>query len=620
MNIGKTFKPFPDILVPVMDGYSPISALHAAKQIHGKTSLVGFVEVPPENPLSSGNAKARKLRMWMNELKHMEKLEGNVLVSVSYNLLSDFFHHVSEQKPDLLLIEWPKFIDRLKVDYSTLANGLTCDLALLIGRWPEKIKKTVVPLRGGQNAQLSLRFALALPTHEINAIHIVPTKSSPSMESEPFRGLARILPSLPEVNFKRETSDTPVETIISLAQNADAVITGAPAQTDKEPSSLGAVADQLINTCRCPIMVVKSRRKAPTVYTGVEGERSGIGAISILVDKWFADNTFHANEFDNIKRLVEKKEEKNVTISLALPALNEEETVGKVIKTVKTALMDKYPLLDEIVLIDSNSTDRTREIAGEIGIPTYIHQEILPGYEARSGKGEALWKSLFVTQGDILLWIDSDIVNIHPRFVYGVLGPLLMNERIQFVKGFYQRPLRSGKKVQPTGGGRVTELTARPMINLFYPELSGIIQPLSGEYGGRRKALEQLTFFSGYGVETGLLIDVFEKFGLRGIAQVDLLERIHHNQPLQALSKMSFLIIQTVLKKLESRFGRPLLEEVNKTMKIIQFKNGSYYLDVQDLPEYERPPMIGIKEYLARFYPQSENKLPVDIGINKGVK
>jgi glucosyl-3-phosphoglycerate synthase len=295
------------------------------------------------------------------------------------------------------------------------------------------------------------------------------------------------------------------------------------------------------------------------------------------------------------------KQAQNLTISLALPALNEEATVGTVISTVQKMLVEKFPLLDEIVLMDSNSTDRTREIAGSLGVPVYVHQDLLPQYGAREGKGEALWKSLYVTRGDIVIWIDSDIVNIHPRFVYGVLGPLLQDPRVQFVKGFYQRPLRSGRKVNSTGGGRVTELTARPLFNLFYPELSGVIQPLSGEYGGRRAALEQLTFYSGYGVETGLLIDVFEKFGLKAIAQVDLLERIHHNQSLQALSKMSFVIIQTMLSKLEKRFQRPILEEVNKSMKLIEYQNGAYYLNVQELAEQERAPMIELPEYCQRF-------------------
>ena len=146
-----------------------------------------------------------------------------------------------------------------------------------------------------------------------------------------------------------------------------------------------------------------------------------------------------------------------------------------------------------------------------------------------------------------------------------------MDDQVQLVKGFYRRPLRVDGKTQAGGGGRVTELMARPFINLFFPELSGIIQPLSGEYAGRRTALEQIVFYSGYGVETGMVIDIFERFGLSAIAQVDLLERIHHNQPLEALSKMSFVILQTVMRKLERRFERPILEEVNRTMKLVRY-------------------------------------------------
>ena len=143
-----------------------------------------------------------------------------------------------------------------------------------------------------------------------------------------------------------------------------------------------------------------------------------------LVNEWLARNTFHSHDFENIGTLISLKEKQGVTISLGLPALNEEETVGKVIRTVKSALMEKVPLLDEIVLIDSDSTDRTREIAARLGVPMFVHQRLLPELGARRGKGEALWKSLLVTRGDIVAWIDTDIVNIHPRFVYGILGPL----------------------------------------------------------------------------------------------------------------------------------------------------------------------------------------------------
>jgi glycosyltransferase involved in cell wall biosynthesis len=341
-------------------------------------------------------------------------------------------------------------------------------------------------------------------------------------------------------------------------------------------------------------MIVKTRR---SISESMFDESVGAHAISILVDKWFAENTFHADEFSDIGRLIRLKEKQGSMISLAMPALNEEQTVRKVITTIKTALMEEAPLLDEIVLMDSDSIDKTREIAEEMGIPVYIHQQLLPELNPRVGKGEALWKSLLVTKGDIIVWIDTDIVNIHPRFVYGIIGPLLLNPNIQFVKGFYRRPLRVGNKIQAGGGGRVTELTARPLLNLFYPELSGVIQPLSGEYAGRRQALEQATFFSGYGVEIGLLIDIFERFGLRVIAQVDLLERIHHNQELEALSMMSFAIIQAVLRKLESRYERAIIEDVNTTMKLIRYANGGYFLSLEEVAEKIRPPIANLSVY-----------------------
>jgi hypothetical protein len=147
----------------------------------------------------------------------------------------------------------------------------------------------------------------------------------------------------------------------------------------------------------------------------------------------------------------------------------------------------------------------------------------------------------------------------------------------------------------------VTELTARPLINLFFPELSGLIQPLAGEYAGRRQALEQLPFFTGYGVETGLLIDTLETFGLQAIAQVDLLERIHHNQPLPSLSKMSFAIIQVVIRRLEDRHKIRLLEEINKTMNLIRYEPGGFFLETAEIRERERPPMISLPEYRAKY-------------------
>jgi glycosyltransferase involved in cell wall biosynthesis/nucleotide-binding universal stress UspA family protein len=471
-----------------------------------------------------------------------------------------------------------------------------CDVGLLRGPLTS-VERVLVPVRGGPSAELALRIGLSLSPKAFHALHIQ-LAGDTATSNAPFKAIERVLQRMPEVQLRSIVTADTAKTIIEQANltAADLVILGASARAGQTGAALGPVAEQVLAQVTAAVLVVKTRRPLPASFAD---ERVNAGAISLLVDKWFAQNTFQADEFADLHHLVDLKQQQGLTISLALPALNEEATVGKVIRTVKQALMDRAPLLDEIVLIDSNSTDRTRQIAEKAGIPVYIHQELLPTYGARSGKGEALWKSLFVTRGDIIVWIDTDIVNIHPRFVYGIIGPMLINSEIQFVKGFYRRPLRVGDKLQAGGGGRVTELTARPLINLFYPELSGVIQPLSGEYGGRRTALERCAFSSGYGVETSLLIDIYELFGLSAIAQVDLLERIHHNQSLEALSKMSFAIIQTVMRKLERHYERAFIADVNKTMKLIRYQAGGYYLELEEIAELERPPMIEIPEYLA---------------------
>jgi glucosyl-3-phosphoglycerate synthase len=262
--------------------------------------------------------------------------------------------------------------------------------------------------------------------------------------------------------------------------------------------------------------------------------------------------------------------------------------------------MERFPLVDELVVIDSDSTDRTRDIAERLGVPVHIHQQVLPEIGPGRGKGEALWKSLAITTGDLVVWVDTDVSQFHPKFVYGLIGPLLIRPEIAFVKAFYRRPLNVGGELQATGGGRVTELAARPILNLFFPELSGIIQPLSGEQAGRRSLLERLPFFDLYGVETGLLIDVLRTTGLRSIAQVDMKQRIHRNQSLLNLSKTSFEILQVAMKRLGDGRGQSLLDDANLTMKLISPTAEGFHLDVQDIGVVERPPMITVPSYRER--------------------
>jgi len=317
------------------------------------------------------------------------------------------------------------------------------------------------------------------------------------------------------------------------------------------------------------------------------------------VDAWFARNTFHARTYSDLGALAALKRRQSLTISLGLPALNEEETIGREIAVLRRALMEDVPLLDEIAVIDSGSADRTVAVARGLGVPAYQHAEILPETGTYDGKGEALWKSLHALRGDLIVWVDTDIRNIHPQFVYGLVGPLLHDPRIGYVKGYYQRPLHDGPRRSASGGGRVTELTARPLLNLFFPELSGVIQPLAGEYAGRRELLERLPFFTGYGVELGHLIDILVRFGLDRIGQVDLDTRVHRNRELRSLSLMAFALIQVVMARVGERAGYPLREQMNTAMKLIR-TSPSLALDVQELREHERPPILTVPAYRRR--------------------
>lgn len=602
------FAPFHKILVPIIYDCDPAPALTAASLLTGRgiVLLVGFVGVKEGESLSVGAVPAREVRARLHRLVVGERNHRyRARVRVSYTPWQELVALIEEEQPDLLVLDWPCAFGAFGVAPETALAHPPCDMALVRGPISSHPDRVLAPLRGGPQAELSLKLALATAYSvdaKVTSLHIRTPKSIDQQKTTgqldaAFRGLARVLANLPEISQRHVETDDPAGKIIAASHEADLVIMGASALPTISGVSLGAVADQVLRESPAGLIMVKTKRPMPAEP---ESEMIGQVAISVLVDKWFAENTYHANEFADLHHLVELKEQQKVSVSLALPALNEEETVGGVITMIKTALMDEAPLLDEIVLIDSDSTDRTCDIAAELGIPVYIHQQTLPQYGARHGKGEALWKSLYVTRGDIVLWIDTDITNIHPRFVYGLLGPMLLSPRISFVKGFYRRPLKVGSKMQAGGGGRVTELAARPLLNLFYPELSGVVQPLSGEYGGRRAALEQLPFCSGYGVEIGLLIGMFEKFGLSAIAQVDLLERIHRNQLLEPLSKMSFAIIQTVIRKLESRYGQAMLEDVNKTMKLIRYDDKRFFLEIEEIAELERPPMIEVSEYQER--------------------
>jgi glucosyl-3-phosphoglycerate synthase len=283
----------------------------------------------------------------------------------------------------------------------------------------------------------------------------------------------------------------------------------------------------------------------------VAGDLAGDRALAALPgDIWLFDRSWNRPSW-TIGELEAAKAGR--TISVVLPALNEEDTIESVIDSI-SPLIDG--LVDELIVLDSGSTDDTEIRAIAAGARVVSREQALPEVPTRLGKGEALWRSLAATSGDIVVFVDSDLINPHPMFVPWLVGPLLTGDGIHLVKSFYRRPLNvsdASGSAGATGGGRVTELVARPLLAALRPELGCVLQPLGGEYAATRELLTSLPFAPGYGVEIGLLVDTFDRLGLEAIAQVNLGVRAHRNRPLGELGVMSRQVIATLL----SRCGIP---------------------------------------------------------------
>lgn len=306
-------------------------------------------------------------------------------------------------------------------------------------------------------------------------------------------------------------------------------------------------------------------------------------------DEWLARRTYRGEDFDPAE-LAHLARSGGLRVSVCLPALNVADTVGPIVETLRAALVTEVPLVSEIVVMDGSSTDGTRRAAQEAGARVVMDHEVLPGLVPGRGKGEAMWKSLAVLTGELVVWLDADVVDFDPAFVTGLLGPLLTEPDVGYVKALYRRALGADDE----GGGRVTEICARPLINLFYPELAGFAQPLSGEAAGRRDLLCAVPFFNGYAVEIGLLIDLLRHAGLGALAQVDLGARRHTNQPTAALGAMASTISQAVLKRVaqEGRAPDDLAGE-GAYVRPVREDDG-FVLSALDTRPDERPPMTDV--------------------------
>jgi glucosyl-3-phosphoglycerate synthase len=321
------------------------------------------------------------------------------------------------------------------------------------------------------------------------------------------------------------------------------------------------------------------------------------GPISPVVEAWSTYRTSNAAQW-TLSDLVQAKG--NIAISVVIPAHDEESTVGAIVTTIRRHLMEKTGLIDETIVVDSRCTDATARVAAAAGATVVRQDEMTRGLPRLDGKGDALWSGLAAASGDLVAFIDADLRSFSAHFVTGLLGPLLADPSVAFVKGFYHRPLVGAAGTEADGGGRVTELMARPLLNLFWPELAGFVQPLAGEYAGRREVLERVPFVSGYGVEIAMLIDLLDVVGLDALAQVDLGERLHRHQSTQALGQMSAQILYTAWSRLHRR--GLAVDPVPPAALLAQFRRGGNRplpnldreITVTDVSVAERPPLADL--------------------------
>jgi nucleotide-binding universal stress UspA family protein len=604
----------------------------------GELTALGIVEVPEGMPLSEGATRARHARRLLQRVLDFAP-EGTTIhpiVRIGRKAAEGIVEASAEQEADLIIFGWggktpPNRDGRnatgrnghaasvISPTIDEVVRDAPCDIAVVKQRGSREIRRILVPVRGGPHAELAIRFADAIARRHdgvVVALHLVPPGITVAVRTQAEHALASFIRQHVGGRAEALVREAPNvrNAILREADNADLVVMGASVSAgspDTDGYLFGALPEAIATRARPTVIVVKTREQigrqtfeqlAARAETLAAADRAAeeARAVPARVERWFGESNFHHGEFADLRRLVQLKEKQGLTISLVLPTLNEEETIGPIVRRAIREMVGRVPLLDEILVIDSASTDRTREIAEAEGARVVQHPDVLPRYGSFTGKGEALWKSLYETTGDLIVWADTDVRNWHSRFVYGTLGPLLHEPRLHYVKAYYQRPIVEGGILKEGGGGRVTELVARPLVNLFFPELSGLIQPLAGEYAGRRSLLESIPFFTGYAVEMGHLIDATERLGIEGLGQVDLERRVHRNQELEGLSRMSFVILQAVVKRLEERRKVRLFAELGSTYKLPRSGRGRLSLEVIELADQERPPMIRIPEYLER--------------------
>ncbi|MEM9552613.1 MAG: glycosyltransferase [Acidobacteriota bacterium] len=554
--------------------------------------------------LASETARASTIR---RELEQALERRGTApttvrsVVRVERQAWEGVFDLIEDEEIDLLILAWDH-LQQAEVDdlIDRRLASPPCDVvlarpgqALVDGASWRDLERLLVPLRQGPHAHLALDLASAVATAADANITCVHVRESEQAHDQ----LAELEPALrrtPRLERQLVIDGDAVDAIVGEACGHDLLVLGAATRGRPSQHWKGTVLSAVAGACDATLLVAKRRGGPPvdTLAESLDGETAPIArvprrrSLAEQIDKWIADNTFHCDEFDEVEKLVALKRRQNLRISLAVPALNEERHIGALVRTCRHALVDNFPLLDQILVLDGGSTDATRDEAAAAGAEVAEQSQILPEHgNGGHGRGEALWKSLHAASGDLVAWLD--VGDVHPRHVTGVLGPLLKHPRLALVLGFARQHSTNGPT--PSVDAHLVDLVVRPLFDLFYPRLSGIVQPLATEWAGRRSALESIPFSSGQGVEVGLLIDLLERHGLSAIAQCDLRDPVHRDRPAPSATKRAHAALQAVLKRLSRRHDIDLLAASDLAMSTLRHTELGYRLDRAGVEERELP-------------------------------
>ncbi|MPZ24124.1 MAG: hypothetical protein GEU28_11415 [Dehalococcoidia bacterium] len=519
--------------------------------------------VPWSNDAGKDTSRARSLR---RELRRLAggRVDRRVVVRTAATFADGVRVVVAEEATDLLLLAFDSEGRASRAERS--ATGLIaappCDMVVLKPSEGREYRRILLAVRGGPYAELALAVALDIGkgcSAEVTLMHIERSDDDEALrrrEHHLFQSLLARCQDYGHVKVHTVSSGDVVSAIVKEARGHDLVVLGAGIRSDSSSPGLGAVPEAVSARAECASIVVKTASPIdPAIF------QSPRPALDVVVDRWFSNNTFHCREFSDIAALSDLKERSGQRISLGVMSTGNGEGLPRVVQTLRAELQERNPLVDEIAVIGHGRPANDDAAAID------------------AASGEVLVESLQALSGDIIAWIDGDIRNIHPRMVYGVVGPLLTQERLQYVKGFYERPDSAGDAAFSGNMLQLTELTARPLLNLFFSELSGVVEPLSREHAARRSALERLTVTSGLGVEVGLLIDFWDRFGLDSIAQSDLENRVGGDASVNFMTQKAFAVVQVIVNRFGSRRGIDL-PTVHQSMKLIHSQGETYKLEL----------------------------------------